>query len=197
MARNASKDRLQREARRQQILDAALEVFSRRGLVASKMSEIAAAVGLSHANLYNYFASKEEIYAHLLGTAGSNFVERLSEARAQPGLAIDKLRWLAETYVQSSDIVKYFLLVLQAKTVEMFPYEEKQAMIRQSVDNYRPLIQIMEEGQRDGSVIQGDPEEKALLFISLLHGIILLPVKGYPQVSLSAVDTIMRLIKSP
>jgi AcrR family transcriptional regulator len=61
-----AKPRLDRDARREAILDVAAEVFLEEGYDAASMSTIAAKVGGSKSTLYNYFKSKEEIFqAHI------------------------------------------------------------------------------------------------------------------------------------
>jgi AcrR family transcriptional regulator len=52
-----------RDARRQAIIDVAREVFLTQGYADASMSEIAARVGGSKGTLYNYFASKEALFA--------------------------------------------------------------------------------------------------------------------------------------
>ncbi len=47
-----------RDERREEILQAALRVFARKGLVAAKITDIANAAGLSHGLIYHYFSSK-------------------------------------------------------------------------------------------------------------------------------------------
>lgn len=60
------KPHLDRNARREAILDVAAEVFLDEGFDAASMSTIAARVGGSKSTLYNYFKSKEEIFqAHI------------------------------------------------------------------------------------------------------------------------------------
>lgn len=60
------KPRLDRDARREAILDVAAEVFLEEGFDAASMSTIAARVGGSKSTLYNYFKSKEELFvAHI------------------------------------------------------------------------------------------------------------------------------------
>ena len=60
------KTRLDRDARREAILEVAAEVFLAEGYDAASMSTIAAKVGGSKSTLYNYFKSKEEIFqAHI------------------------------------------------------------------------------------------------------------------------------------
>ena len=51
---------------RQEILDAALELFSTQGYEASSVSQIAEAVGIRKASLYSHFASKQDILDSLI-----------------------------------------------------------------------------------------------------------------------------------
>src|SRR5580698_823343 len=59
----ATTDLSRSDARRRAILDVASEVFVAQGYAATSMSEIAAKVGGSKGTLYNYFRSKEELFA--------------------------------------------------------------------------------------------------------------------------------------
>jgi AcrR family transcriptional regulator len=54
------------ERSRQQILDAALKLFSHRGYGATSVQEIAEAAGLSKGNVYHHFPEKEMIFRALL-----------------------------------------------------------------------------------------------------------------------------------
>ncbi|WP_373357034.1 TetR family transcriptional regulator C-terminal domain-containing protein [Pseudoroseicyclus sp. CXY001] len=55
-----------RRRNRETILEAALDVFSRKGFRGATLDEIATAAGLSKPNLLYYFRSKEAIHTHLL-----------------------------------------------------------------------------------------------------------------------------------
>lgn len=57
------KPRLDRDARREAILDVASDVFLEEGYANASMSTIAARVGGSKGTLYNYFKSKEQLFA--------------------------------------------------------------------------------------------------------------------------------------
>ncbi len=57
-----TRPRLDRDARREAILDVAQEVFLEEGFAAASMSTIAARVGGSKGTLYNYFKSKDELF---------------------------------------------------------------------------------------------------------------------------------------
>lgn len=52
--------------RRQQILDAALDVFTREGFASAKTAEIARAAGLAEGTIYNYFRSKRELFVAVI-----------------------------------------------------------------------------------------------------------------------------------
>src|SRR6201986_4175353 len=56
------KPRLDRDARREAILEVAEEVFLEEGFGAASMSTIAARLGGSKGTLYNYFKSKDELF---------------------------------------------------------------------------------------------------------------------------------------
>jgi AcrR family transcriptional regulator len=57
------KPRLDRDARREAILDVASDVFLEEGYANASMSTIAARLGGSKGTLYNYFKSKEQLFA--------------------------------------------------------------------------------------------------------------------------------------
>ncbi len=68
------------EERRQAIIHAALQVFQEQGYERTSMNEVARRVGGSKATLYNYFASKEELFAAVVRTYSTQF---LTQAAAE------------------------------------------------------------------------------------------------------------------
>lgn len=69
--------RVKSETKRQAILDISKTAFIELGYTNTSMSEIAARVGGSKATLYNYFSSKEEIFAAVME---SSTTEKIAEA---------------------------------------------------------------------------------------------------------------------
>jgi AcrR family transcriptional regulator len=51
-----------KEARPQELLDAAIELFARKGFAATRSEEVALRAGVSKGTLYLYFPSKEELF---------------------------------------------------------------------------------------------------------------------------------------
>jgi AcrR family transcriptional regulator len=89
--------RLPADLRIQQILDAALAVFSERGFMAARMDDIAHGAGLSKGGLYAHFNSKDEVLNALL--MRSLTPPDLSELRRQRP---DTVRHLAEWVVDGA-----------------------------------------------------------------------------------------------
>ncbi|MCH8499497.1 MAG: TetR/AcrR family transcriptional regulator [Marinobacter sp.] len=76
--------RLPRLERERQMLEAAAVAFGRNGFEATSMDEIAAACGVTKPMLYNYFKSKEGLYAAMIERAGSYLVGAIINVGKEP-----------------------------------------------------------------------------------------------------------------
>ncbi len=74
MARTIAKDHYEK---RQLILKAAAEVFAREGIARASMNEVAKTGGISKANIYHYYASKNELLFDILDSYLSSLRERI------------------------------------------------------------------------------------------------------------------------
>ena len=72
------------EARRQAILDAALAVFAERGFEAARLEDVAARAGVAKGTLYLYFRDKEALFEELVRGAVSPIMEAVSRAASAP-----------------------------------------------------------------------------------------------------------------
>lgn len=84
--------RLPRAVREQQMLDAAVRVFSRRGFHAASMDEIAEDAGISKPMVYAYLGTKEELFVACLHREGTRMLEAIAGAAA-PDLPADVRLW--------------------------------------------------------------------------------------------------------
>ncbi|MEE6309946.1 TetR/AcrR family transcriptional regulator [Plantactinospora veratri] len=84
--------RLPRAVREQQMLDAAVRVFSRRGFHAASMDEIADGAGISKPMVYAYLGSKEELFTACLHREGTRLVEAIVGA-VVPDLSFEERLW--------------------------------------------------------------------------------------------------------
>ncbi|MEH1164727.1 TetR/AcrR family transcriptional regulator [Micromonospora sp. CPCC 205539] len=84
--------RLPRAVREQQMLDAAVKVFSRRGFHAASMDEIAEDAGISKPMVYAYLGTKEELFVACLHREGTRMMHAIAGAAA-PDLPADVRLW--------------------------------------------------------------------------------------------------------
>lgn len=61
--------------RERRILDAALTIFSGKGFVGASMDDIAAEAGISKPTLYQYFASKDELFTAMMSQERDHMLE--------------------------------------------------------------------------------------------------------------------------
>jgi AcrR family transcriptional regulator len=77
--------RLTATARREQLLEVALDVFARAGYHATSMNEVAEAAGVTKPVLYQHFSSKRELYLELLRDVGDRLMAAIGKATAEAG----------------------------------------------------------------------------------------------------------------
>lgn len=82
------------EKTRQRLLDAAEQVFLRRGLQGSSVEEITTEAGFTRGAFYSNFKSKDELFVELLhARVYDRYTEMAEEAQRQPGTPRERLRW--------------------------------------------------------------------------------------------------------
>ena len=74
--------RLPAQARREQILDVAVEVFARNGFHGTSMNDVAEAAGVTKPVLYQHFDSKQALYLALIGEVGRRLLLAITKATA-------------------------------------------------------------------------------------------------------------------
>ena len=85
---------------REDILEAAAQVFRQKGFHGASMNDIAEAVNLQKASLYHHVSSKQEILFELLDRALELLLERISPISTQNSPAEERLRLMIREYLQ-------------------------------------------------------------------------------------------------
>jgi len=75
--------RLPANARREQILDVALDVFATSGFHGASMNDVAEAAGVTKPVLYQHFDSKRDLYKALLDEVGNRLLDSIAKATAE------------------------------------------------------------------------------------------------------------------
>jgi AcrR family transcriptional regulator len=101
--------RRRKEARPQEILDAALAVFAEKGFAAARMDDIAARAGVTKGTIYLYFESKDAVFRSLVQESiGATIQSVTAAAERFEGSSADLLRMVLRgigTFVRVDDRV--------------------------------------------------------------------------------------------
>ncbi len=160
-----------RGARREAILSVANEVFLAEGYAAASMSHIASRLGGSKGTLYNYFRSKEELFAaHVQHQCDC----RVGAAFAPPLVGDDPveiLAGLAERVLSallSDEAIAFFsLIVSEAQRNPMAGHTFYESGPRRGTQR---VADYLEQARADGRIVADDCFTAAEEFLSLVHG---------------------------
>lgn len=82
----------QRRNRRQEVLEAAIRVFHKKGYASASIQDVAEEVGVLKGSLYHYIDSKEDLLARIFEDSAGHFMEMLDEASGLDERPVERLR---------------------------------------------------------------------------------------------------------
>jgi AcrR family transcriptional regulator len=196
--RNEEQNKQIRDERREQILQAALELFAKKGLAATKINDITTKAGLSYGLVYHYFTSKDEIFTTLVEIALDGSVKVVEDAAQQNLSPLEQLKWLTETILTelAEDGAYSFLIMVQVFTSDAVPDQVKAMVSCASPTAVEKLIPIIMAGQQAGQIVQEDPVKLAVLYFAMIQGIAMQQVQSKQVVSLLNADLLLKLFKA-
>ncbi len=180
-------------ARRQEILDRAIEVFAQRGGYGTSLRSIAQAIGVSHAALLHYFDSREQL---LLAVYEHAELKRNSDPSApQPTSAVDVMALAATANVTVPGLVVLYS-TLVAASLEAGNATGREYFTKRFDRVRRSLAERLRAEQAAG-VIRGDvdPDQIAALIVAASDGLQiqwLLEPSVRLQETLGALETLLR-----
>lgn len=163
------------EERKDQILDAATEVFSRKGFQQARMDDIAEESQLSKGALYWYFKSKDEIIIAILDRLFQHEFKDLEKLRDEPLSASESLWIFTERVIQ--DMKRMLGMIPIAYEFVALASRSKvvQEAIRRYFNRYLTiLVPIIERGIASGEFRELDATEAALAAGAICEGTVLL-----------------------
>ena len=146
-----TRQRVLLDARRALLLDAARVAFFELGLEKTSIREIAKRAGYTPGAIYSYFASKEEVYAALLGESLNRLNGRVEAARAEctepgAGLLIATAKAFFEFYRQNPrdlDLGFYLFQGMQPRGLTPALNETLNARLRDALRPIRDALETM------------------------------------------------------
>jgi len=165
-----------KENKKQEILQAAIKVFSRLGIPNTNMIDIAREAGIGKGTIYEYFRSKEEIINETFRKFTSSFNAVDLEALSLQQNSIDKLLFVIDGWIEilinASDEVRV-LIEFWADSTRLRS-SDRLDEITQLYRNLTDFLEnIIQEGIDKHKIRKLDPKIFAALMASSLDGIIL------------------------
>lgn len=89
------------EAKRRQLLDAAVRVFARKGFHTARVGDVAEEAGVSHGLLYHYFTSKDELLQAIFTETWTELLGSLAAVEESDAPAQEQLRQVTAILLRS------------------------------------------------------------------------------------------------
>lgn len=154
------------DERKQEILDAAIRVFAKKGYEKTSITDIAKEIGVSQGLCYRYYTSKEEIYDVALDKYASYIVQENIKRTSIEGLT------LKEQILQMSGQMEEYTSAEhgQMELYELFHKKENHRMhnelfLRVSEKILPFFTKVLEDAVQRGEISIADPKASAYFFV--------------------------------
>jgi AcrR family transcriptional regulator len=140
---------LRQEARRREVMEAAIAVFSERGYRAASMNDIATRMGMGKASLYHYVASKEEVLIELYEDVLRENVIAARRIASSQATALDALAELLADRVAYTCRNRELLRIFFEEEAEL-PARQQSRLISVRHEYEQTLLDMVARGEEAG-----------------------------------------------
>lgn len=159
------------DARRADILEAAMELFATRGSEQTSMQEVAAAAGLSTGAIYRYFASKDDLLREVFEETTANIRATFADESAKATSPLDAIKRVGRrvlTFEDCGDPAMHLATTLGSKQDPEHWGLRHRAM---TLDTLAQLEVLVRAGQDAGEINPAlDPAATAQLLYMIVPG---------------------------
>ena len=165
------------EARRREILSAAIPVFAKNGYSNTEVQRIAEAAGIAKGTVYLYFETKRDLFLAAVTYAVERLAERIDAEVQTAASPVAKVRAVVRAYFRFFDEDRALVDVLALELGEVMGQAEE-AYYRVFSENAWHLEMIFREGIAQGVFRRFKPRQAAHVLANLLTGTIYARVLG-------------------
>jgi AcrR family transcriptional regulator len=108
-----------RPSRVDQVVQAGIRVFARKGLAGATMAEVAEECGMGPGALYYHFATKEQLFAECVRSVADDVANITGHGGAPPGSLPEVVRLMYDWYAACPDKARLFFLAAPGSTPEI------------------------------------------------------------------------------
>lgn len=162
-----------RQITKEKIQNAAIRLFSQKGISGTNVQEIANSAGISIGLLYRHYKTKEDLFSDLILMAASGIHEItkiLSSDEEPTEIMFLITNEILKDYNKDDGFSNYITLITQALVSGMSNSAlEKLVEVDQTM--LGALENLIQKGQAMGSFKKGNPKELAFTYMSAIQGI--------------------------
>lgn len=139
------------EKRRQQIIDGAVQLFTKKGFHKTTTREIAKKCGISIGTMYEYIQNKEDVLFLVCDYIHSKMEKKISRVFSDDDLGIDAFKKGFRQLLKVMDEMRPLVLLIYQETKSL--PKEKMKFVLENEENTTAIFEgILEKGIQDGTV---------------------------------------------
>ncbi|TQR17551.1 TetR/AcrR family transcriptional regulator [Psychrobacillus vulpis] len=168
------------KAKRQRILDEAIELFSEHGYNDTTIAKVAKASGISFGSVFTYFSTKEELFHCAVIEPLGQITDVMMNFDPEAEDPLAELERIVKTHIKLfAKLSTYLSLVVQVIGHDSRFSEQFEELNRFHDAFCLKLSKLIENGQVKGQLIQTDSMYAAYSYMSLLLGLRLMRTDNF------------------
>jgi AcrR family transcriptional regulator len=157
------------ETRKQEIILTAAQLFKKKGYSAVTMRDLAKAMGIKAASLYNHINSKQEILTDIIISLAEEFTEGMTIIKESKSSSLDKLRVIVNLHVDISNRNPFGMASLNNDWMHL---EEKLNYYFELRHNYEDNFRdIINQGIKSGEITNTNSDVMLFSMLSTLRSL--------------------------
>ncbi|WP_299110957.1 TetR/AcrR family transcriptional regulator [uncultured Winogradskyella sp.] len=160
---------MKQETRKQEIIRIAAKLFKEKGYSAVTMRDLAKAMGIKAASLYNHINSKQDILKTIIISLAEEFTEGMKLIQTSDENCIDKLKSIIELHVRISSQNIYGMASLNNDWMHLEEKLEYYQKLR--IDYENDFRNILKEGIVSGEIVNVKPDVMMFSILTTLRSL--------------------------
>lgn len=164
MPKSAERCKEIREEMRNKILHDSMLYFARNGFSGTKISDLAKHIGIGQGTIYIYFDSKEELFQEIRKMINRDKdIRQVKLLAGLPMPAKQKIHKMTKVILEKLEEDENFAGVIALNTQMVLEQDEDGSAddTTYQLELYRYTAKIIEQGQKEGTVVEGEPMKLA------------------------------------
>lgn len=159
------------ETRKEEIVRVAAKLFKEKGYSAVTMRDLAKAMGIKAASLYNHINSKQDILNTIIISLAEEFTAKIKLINTSNDSCIDKLKKIIELHVNISSQNSYGMASLNNDWMHLEAQLDYYKKLRSDYEDDFRIILV--EGIKSNEIIDAKPEVMLFSILTTLRSLYL------------------------